>query len=83
MSNKELLDIMREQFGVITESIVQMEQRVSDRFDGIDKELKLLSSYKDQQEGSMAAFKYLVGIGFSVLTIVITLITIYLKGEGN
>ena len=83
MSNKELLDIMREQFGVITESIVQMEQRVSDRFDGIDKELKLLSSYKDQQEGSMAAFKYLVGIGFSVLTIVITLITIYLKGEGS
>ena len=83
MSNKELLDIMREQFGVITESIVQMEQRVNDRFDGIDKELKLLSSYKDQQEGSMAAFKYLVGIGFSVLTIVITLVTIYLKGEGN
>ena len=83
MSNKELLDIMREQFGVITESIVQMEQRVSDRFDGIDKELKLLSSYKDQQEGSMAAFKYLVGIGFSELTIVITLLTIYLKGEGS
>jgi len=83
MSNNEILEYMKERFDQVAISIKEMEKGIDGRLKNIEREIKPLIEYKAQSEGSMATFKYLVGIGFTVISIVITLITIYLKGEGS
>lgn len=68
MNNKEVLEIMNKRF-----------DSLDSRLDKIDKDIKPLIEYKAKSEGSVSTLKYIVGIGFTVIIITISLIALHLK----
>ena len=81
MSNNEILEYMKERFDQVAISIKEMEKGRDGRLKNIEREIKPLIEYKAQSEGSMVVFKYLVGFGFAVMTIVLSLVTVYLNNK--
>ena len=68
MTNKELLELMNRNLDEISKELTSMRS-----------DIKTLISYKDSSQGSLTTFKYLVGIGFAGMSILIGLIGMYLS----
>jgi hypothetical protein len=81
MSNDEILKVMKERFDLMAISIEKMEKGIDTRLSNIEREIKPLIEYKSKSEGSIMALKYLVSFGFAVMTIVLSLVTVYLNNK--
>ena len=86
MTDKEILEYMKERFDQVSRSINKMERGINKmekgigkRFDGIDRDVKALTVYKSETEGSLSTIKWLIGMGFSVVGVVFYIVTLYLK----
>ena len=73
------LEYMKERFDQVTDSIEKMERGVGKRFDGIEADVKILTDYRSQTTGSLSTIRYVIGIGFSLMGVILYMITMYLK----
>lgn len=79
MKNDEIVEYMKERFDLMADNQEKFEKNLDKRLDKIDSDIAPLIEYKAKSEGSMSTLKYIIGIGFTVITIIIGLIAIHLK----
>ena len=73
------LEYMKERFDQVTDSIEKMDKGVGKRFDGIEADVKILTEFRSKSEGSLSTIRYIIGIGFSLMGVILYMITMYLK----
>jgi hypothetical protein len=81
MTNKELLELMKEQFTVVSESIKEMEKRLQSRIDMLEEKIEPLVTFKDRSEGSDLTTKFYIGLVVIIVPIVISIASLYLTNK--